>query len=315
MDPELGPIFYRMTVPQPRANHPPRVRRSKDCLSCHEGSRTEHVPGMLVRSVRTDIRGYPLLSAGTFLSDHSSPLTERWGGWYVTGSNGGSRHLGNLIHEESDRSDPWVIKDFGAELSSLEEIIDTQPYLRTTSDIVALMVLEHQATVHNLLTQANFTTRRMLHHQRELAKYWDEPDDGLSDTSQRVITNLAEKLLRQLLFTDEFTLESWGVEGNLEFQKAFQRNALRTEDGHSLKDFDLLSHLFENRLSHMIYSRSFDALPQVFKTILYEQLFTALEAPKDHPLSTHLGTKEARRIKRILLETKKDVPKSYTRSS
>lgn len=73
MDPELGPIFYRMTVPQPRANHPPRVRRSKDCLSCHEGSRTEHVPGMLVRSVRTDIRGYPLLSAGTFLSDHSSP--------------------------------------------------------------------------------------------------------------------------------------------------------------------------------------------------------------------------------------------------
>lgn len=310
MDPDLGPIFYKMTVPYPEAAHPPRVLRSRDCLSCHEGSRTGQVPGMLIRSVRPDVRGFPLLKSGTFLSDHSSPLSERWGGWYVTGSNAGSRHMGNLLYEETDAPNPRVIKDMGNDLTVLDEIIDTKSYLRGTSDIVALMVLEHQAAVHNAITAANFTTRRMLYHHREMAKYWGDDDDGMSDTTKRVIASRADHLLRTMLFTDEFDLESWGVEGDEAFQTAFQRNARRSADGRSLKDFDLLSHLFEHRLSYMIYSKSFDALPSEVKEVFYEQLFAALDDPEAHEVSRHLTAKEARRIKRILLETKDGIPSS-----
>ncbi len=308
MDPNLGPIFYRMTVPQPKANHPPRVIRSRDCLSCHEGSRTDHVPGMLVRSVRSDIRGFPLFSAGTYLSDDTSPIAERWGGWYVTGSNGGSRHMGNLIYEESNDPNPRVIKDMGRALTNLNDVIETRPYLTNTSDIVALMVLEHQSSMHNALTKANFTTRRMLHHHRELAKYWDEDGDRWSETTQRVISSQADHLLRKMLFHGEFELESWGVEGDPAFQTAFQRNARRTSNNRSLKDFDLLSHLFEHRLSYMIYSRSFEALPAEVKSLFYERLFAALDDPKAFEFSQHLSSKEANRIKEILLETKDDLP-------
>lgn len=310
MDPHLGPIFYRMTVPHPKSEHPPRVIRSRDCLSCHEGSRTNHVPGMLVRSVRADIRGFPLFRSGTFLSDHTSPLRERWGGWYVTGSNGGDRHMGNLIYEETDDPDPRIIKDMGATLEHLDTVIDTRPYLRNTSDIVALMVMEHQAMVHNALTKANFTTRRMLHHHQELAKYWDEGEAGaeFSDTTKRVIASQAEQLVRAMSFYDEFELESWGVEGDPTFQTAFQSEVPRSNSGRSLKDFDLLSRLFKHRLSYMIYSESFDALPEELKSAFYQKLLPALDDPEAHEFSKHWSLKEARRIKEILSETKPGFP-------
>ena len=46
-------------------------------------------------SVYPDAEGLPLLQAGSFQTDHASPLRERWGGWYVTGTHGALRHMGN----------------------------------------------------------------------------------------------------------------------------------------------------------------------------------------------------------------------------
>ena len=37
------------------------------------------------------------LSSGTSLVNHRTPLTERWGGWYVTGTHGAQTHRGNLM--------------------------------------------------------------------------------------------------------------------------------------------------------------------------------------------------------------------------
>jgi hypothetical protein len=34
---------------------------------------------------------------GNYLTDHRSPLDQRWGGWYVTGNSGAIRHLGNAV--------------------------------------------------------------------------------------------------------------------------------------------------------------------------------------------------------------------------
>lgn len=82
VDPKLGPVFYVLEIPRPPARKP-LLFRSQECLNCHGGSRTEGVPGMLVRSVKPSTGGFPILAAGTSQTDHASPLAERWGGWYV----------------------------------------------------------------------------------------------------------------------------------------------------------------------------------------------------------------------------------------
>ena len=149
-DPLLGPIFYLIEFPS--AGSPPRAVRDPSCLSCHANARTEGVPGMLVRSVVPGADGRPILRLGTHLTTHSSPLEERWGGWYVTGTHDGALHMGNMTTTEADGT---LDMEAGANWTSLEGKIDTSRYLLPTSDILALMVLEHQCRMHNLLTRAS----------------------------------------------------------------------------------------------------------------------------------------------------------------
>ncbi|MSO23718.1 MAG: hypothetical protein EXQ58_10825 [Acidobacteria bacterium] len=88
VDPERGAMFY--TLDQRKTDKPRFIRRD-ECLQCHASPRTLGVPGHFVRSVFPDREGFPQLQAGSFLTDHSSPLKERWGGWYVTGTHGAQR--------------------------------------------------------------------------------------------------------------------------------------------------------------------------------------------------------------------------------
>src|SRR4051794_7371082 len=102
-DPSLGVNFY--TLDQSQNSHPKFVRQTDSCLQCHAGSMTRDTPGLVVRSVFTDRRGQPFLSAGTFMTTDESPLKERWGGWYVTGTHGGQRHMGNVPCPDEDHAD------------------------------------------------------------------------------------------------------------------------------------------------------------------------------------------------------------------
>src|SRR5207302_2001254 len=96
LDPVEGPQFYTMAYPESKGARPV-LSTSDQCFSCHESSRTNGVKGMLVRSVYVDADGQPLLQFGSYLSSHESPVSERWGGWYVTGRSGGDQHMGNMI--------------------------------------------------------------------------------------------------------------------------------------------------------------------------------------------------------------------------
>jgi hypothetical protein len=89
-DPDAGVVFF--TLDQTEDVAPAIVRRDDDCASCHATSRTLGVPGLVVRSVFPDRAGMPVQRAGSFSTDHRSPLEQRWGGWYVTGTHGASRH-------------------------------------------------------------------------------------------------------------------------------------------------------------------------------------------------------------------------------
>jgi hypothetical protein len=95
-DPHQGIIFY--TLDQWPAASPQIVRRD-DCLQCHYNGSTLGVPGLMIRSVFPDISGSPMFHLGTYVTDHRSPLKERWGGWYVTGTHGSQTHLGNATYE------------------------------------------------------------------------------------------------------------------------------------------------------------------------------------------------------------------------
>ena len=96
-DEVVGTAFY--TLDQVPEEKPVPQRQTESCLLCHSSSANQGFPGHLVRSLFVDRQGNPLLSSGSFRTDHASPLAERWGGWYVTGTSGRQKHMGNMICE------------------------------------------------------------------------------------------------------------------------------------------------------------------------------------------------------------------------
>ncbi|MGE3779498.1 MAG: hypothetical protein AB7F89_20080, partial [Pirellulaceae bacterium] len=138
VDSQLGAVFY--TLEQEESSRPRFVRDKGQCLTCHASSRTQGVPGHLVRSVFADRGGVPLLGSGTFTTDHTSAMAERWGGWYVSGTHGDQRHMGNVMVQ--NKRDPESLdREAGANVVDLSKLVDTTPYLSPHSDLVALMVL------------------------------------------------------------------------------------------------------------------------------------------------------------------------------
>src|SRR4051812_42992906 len=147
-DPQQGVILY--TVDQkPQAR--PEFNRPSSCLRCHIAYNTLHIPGMLVRSVFIAPDGLPLAQFGSYDADDRTPFAKRWGGWYVTGTHGSMRHLGNATVGRGDTPDT-IVSDRTLNRTSIDAF-DAHGYLSTHSDIAALMVFEHQAAMINLITR------------------------------------------------------------------------------------------------------------------------------------------------------------------
>jgi len=288
-DPVLGPVFYVI-----EAGEPGKLKIERDtslCMSCHGTTRTEGVPGLLVRSVFPNPEGHPLLAKGTTHVTHETPIPERWGGYYVTGRSS-LPHLGNRTYDEqSDHDEPQA-----SELSDLRDRIDVTKYPRPTSDIVALMVLEHQCQMHNLLNAASMQYRR----SHFLAKAIDPSADPDQGSAGRVADGMAEKIVAWMFFKDEASPGD-GVEGSEEFQKAFTARFPRTMEGDSLADFQLYDRLFKNRCSYMVYSRTFRDLPPRVKSSVLAKMKAALAG--EDPAFDWLKDSERKRISGILEET------------
>jgi hypothetical protein len=104
-----------------------------------------------MRSVYTDRYGYAIPAAPEGVTTDQTPIEQRWGGWYVTGTHGAQEHLGNLIgpvpaHEIVNVADyvKRIDRSAGANVTDLSARFNTKPYLTAHSDIVALLVLAHQ---------------------------------------------------------------------------------------------------------------------------------------------------------------------------
>lgn len=309
-DPQLGAVFY--TVDQRDPAKPTLTRQTDNCLICHASSaHTGGVPGHVVRSVYTDAGGFPVLSAGSFRTDQTSPLEERWGGWYVTGgTQGTAKHLGNLIVR--DKSRPEAIPPENLNVTSLADRFDTSGYLTPHSDVVALMVMEHQTAAHNKLTAANFAAKRALWDEKVLDEAFGDGADEQRESTIRRINNAAEPVVEYLLFSGEAKL-SGRISGTSGFAESFAAKGPQDSKGRSLRDLDLETRLFKYPCSYLIYSAAFDGLPQQLRDRVYLRLHEILTGKDAAEKYAHLSPADRQAILEILLETKADLPEYWLR--
>ena len=293
-DPAQGAVFYRVL----RATAgPPAMFRDNGCLQCHNSFATLGVPGFLAKSVPSAVDGNALPWLGNYLTDHRSPIAERWAGWFVTGKAGTSRHLGNAPVADRNINDV-TIEDANLNLSDLRSRFDTSGYLSPHSDVVALLVFDHQLRMMNLLTRIGWQARTLAHDGRSEAAILT----GLRD--------IATETVDYMLFVDEAPLS--GVSGTSGFAESFSRRGPRDSKGRSLRDLDLKQRLFTHPCSYMIYSDAFEQLPPAAKHAIYARLWDVLSGAVRAPKYARLSAVDRDRITEILRETKTDLPASFS---
>lgn len=275
-DPNLGMVFHLLTISNGEANETIKFIRRTSCLSCHGSKATQNWPGLTIRSVHASRSGEPNLRAKTFRTNHASPLHERWGGWYITGNAGQLEHRGNSIdHYDTDPEKATLEKLTTKPLDTLTDLFPTAPYPGGPySDIVALMVLEHQLTVHNALVQGHLAIR--------------------IDSSEPTIKAQATKIVEALLFKAELKLTN-PITGSKKFQTAF-----KSKDT-PLKEFDLKERLFKHRCSYLIYSDAFTHLPKKLRDQVLKDIELALT--QDLATYAYLGAREKLKLHQTLSET------------
>ena len=291
LDPKQGVIFYTLDA---RNSAEPDFARRDDCLNCHRGPQTLGVPGRMISSLYPrGVRGS--LHAVSFLTDHRTPLKDRWGGWYVTGKLGSQRHMGNAIPSplQPDAIDP---RDFQS-LTSLDEKFDTSAYLSATSDVVALMTIEHQTRMTNLITRIGWEFR--------IAR-----EDRQLEASRSQLDSAVDEMVTYMLFAEEAPIQE-PIEGVSTFAKTFPRRGPRDKQGRSLRDFDLQKRLFRYPLSYMVYSEAFDGMPDIARERVYQRLHDALTGKDTDPKFARQSAEDRRAVLEILRDTKPNLPEYW----
>ena len=271
-DPVLGSIFY---VVQQEGTSSPAFGRDQQCLRCHLSWDTLGVPGPTILSTmpRKSDRDY----ADGFTVDHYRPIEQRWGGWYVTGKRVPARHMGNLplfMAKPPDTAPAHV---------SLEGRFDLDGYLTPYSDIVALMVLEHQLHFSNLVTRATWEAR-------------------VGDPMR--VSEAAATLADYLLFVDEAPIEDGPIVGSSGFAEAFVARGKKDAKGRSLRELDLQTRMMKYPLSYMIHSPQFQALPEAAKNLVMARINGVLSGDIGGPKYAHLTPEIRAAIREILAETR-----------
>jgi len=292
-DPKLGGIFYTFDQNQ---TGKPRFARNDQCLECHASAKSLGVPGHLARSFATDENGVVDLSTGISQVNHRTPFEERWGGWYVTGTSGPQTHRGNLVGKaafDKHEKTPGYLSN----VTNLSRFFDPSPYPLAQSDIVALMVLEHQTHMHNFITRLQYESTIALQQFGHL-RYLGSP---------------TESFLKYLLFTEETPLRA-AVAGSPEFRKQFESEGPRDRQGRSLREFDLKTRLFKYPCSYLIYSEAFNALPKEMKEKIFGRLAEILSGNDTSGDYANLTPETGRAIAEILADTRADLPRDWAKA-
>lgn len=306
MDDALGQVFY--TLPN-RSDAPPRFEREMErCLSCHDTYSLTGggVPRFLLMSTYTGINGNQLTHEGSIVTSDKTPIRYRWGGWYVTGQHGDQVHLGNIqVRSAYDLENLDSVRR--GNLTTLDGLFDTKPYLTGTSDIVALMVLQHQTHIQNLITRVNFEVRAAL------AKEADGNATGkalkLSPQTEEALRGHMEELVQAMLLVDAAKITS-RITGTSGFDAWFQAQGPRDAKGRSLRELDLTTRLFKYPLSYTVYSPGFDGLPDYARAYIYRRFAEILRGQDRSESFAHLSAADRKALLEILTETKPEFAQS-----
>ncbi len=290
IDPRQGAVFY--TLDQKEGGDV-RFKRDDSCLTCHLSWDTLAVPGLLTTSM------YPLPEdrnayANGFVTDHRSPFDQRWGGWYVTGNHGGARHIGNVPVMPVDKGKGTITPGNRA-VESLAGLLDLDGIPTPYSDVVSLLVLNHQTHMTNLIIRLGWEAR--------VAER-----DGAADTSR--VEKAAADLVDYMLFVDEAGLLG-PVKGTSGFAERFAALGPADSRGRSLREFDLTRRTFRYPCSYMIYSPAFEALPAAAKAAAYDRLWAVLSGRVTGAKYRRLTAADRQAVIEILRETKHDLPATF----
>ena len=290
VDPKLGAVFY--TLDQVKGERP-KITRNDQCLECHASTKSMGVPGQLLRSFEVDSSGVVDLQTGTSQVNHRTPFNERWGGWYVTGAHGTMTHRGNLFGAKAFKQAEKQ-PNYRGNINDLAQFIDVSKYPRNQSDIVSLMVLEHEAHMHNFIARLNYETVIALQQYGKI--------DHLKSK--------VDSFLQYALFTEEAPITN-ALKGSPAFVKEFESRGPSDSKGRSLRQFDLNTRLFKYPCSFLLYSEQFDALPTQIKEMIYKRLYEILTGAEKSAKFEMLRTEDRRSILEILRDTKKDLPEYW----
>jgi len=299
VDPAQHINFYTLDVT--KTDKPHFEQQSTKCTNCHNAGAISRLE---VQSTIPEADGTPFVVLGGTQptdTDDRTPLDKRWGGWYVTGTHGSQHHMGNAV--APDLFHPFDLETEGTQnLTSLEKKFDTTKYPAGTSDIVALMTLEHQTRMTYLISNVSRLFNAAL----------APGQGGVTSRTAPVLNAAVDEMVTYMLFADEVPLTE-PVKGVSTFTKTFEERGPRDQQGRSLRDFDLKTRLFKYPLSYMIYSELFDRMPEIARQHVYRRLYDVLTADMlsgkyTSTVFDRLSSSDRRAVLEIVRATKTNLP-------
>jgi hypothetical protein len=297
-DREQGVVFY--TLDQNAASSPAFTRRTT-CLACHVSAATLDVPGLLVRSNAVGDDGSLLPEMASQTVNHTTPHTQRWGGWFVTNRAvdppyQALGHMGNITFTVHPTSGPAIVSN-----KVMVEWLNSDPeargYLSSASDIGGLLVFDHQSHAINLLTRLNWESRIAA-------------GAGQLNLLQGELRDRVNELADYLLFVGEFP-PIVPVTARPGFAEHLLARTPKDRRGRSLGQLELTGRLLQYPCSFMVYADAFDGLPSEVRAAIYRRMFEILSGQDASARYAHLSADDRRAIIEILRDTKPDAPAEF----
>ncbi|MEP6779218.1 MAG: hypothetical protein ABJC26_04955 [Gemmatimonadaceae bacterium] len=314
VNPAGGATFY--TLNQDSRAPPKFLHEPNGCSQCHLTRATSDVPGFVLLSTLADRDGYAITPVQNGSTTDATAIEKRFGGWYVTGTHGTTGHSGNVIapklySEVADKEQYLKEINLNAESArtDLNGKVSTTRYIARYSDIVALMVLVHQTSVHNLITVVHREAIKAQAEQLVVSRYrGDTSNTEPLENSNAKFRVAVERLVRSMLFIDETPFHG-AIHESTTFTKDFSQPGPRDKSGRSLRDFDLERRLFKYPLSFLIYSEGFASLPEIARGAVYRRLRVILNGADSNPDFAKLSASDRQAISEILVATKPEYSK------
>jgi hypothetical protein len=306
IDGSKGAVFYAFENLQDGT--PTHMEREGNrCLSCHDtfSQMGGGVPRLMVLSAPVEDPADPRTGVTADETNDHTPLAQRWGGWYVTGKTGTQAHLGNLpLREERAGETLQKRRAERTNLANVRSYIDRSHWLTDQSDVVALLVLEHQTQLQNMMTRVNYKVRTVMSRgdaaqPAATPRHWQDITAADQDRLQKMIEPLVK-----LLFLQGAATYQDHIEGGSGFARRVSQLGPKDSRGRSLRELDLNTRLLRYPLSYEIYSDQFDNLPEYALDYLYARIVAILQGRDTTGISAGISAADRQAITEILIDTK-----------